>query len=56
MNRITDKLFGFKLCHGYINGSKFYPKKSKRITTYIDRLRCVVRVYRDRKDILLIIV
>jgi hypothetical protein len=27
------------ISNGYINGSKFYPEKSKRITTYIERLR-----------------
>jgi hypothetical protein len=27
------------ISNGYINVSKFYPEKSKRITTYIDRLR-----------------
>jgi len=27
------------ISNGYINGSKFYPEKSKKISTYIDRLR-----------------
>ena len=27
------------ISNGYINASKFYPEKSKRITTYIERLR-----------------
>jgi hypothetical protein len=46
--KITDKYykinyFGLNcimdISNGYINCSKFYPEKSKRITTYIDRLR-----------------
>ena len=46
--KITDKYYKINylglncimdISNGYINCSKFYPEKSKRITTYIDRLR-----------------
>ena len=46
--KITDKYYKINylglncvmdISNGYINVSKFYPEKSKRITTYIDKLR-----------------
>jgi hypothetical protein len=46
--KITDKYYKINylglncimdISNGYINCSKFYPEKSKRISTYIDRLR-----------------
>jgi hypothetical protein len=46
--KITDKYYKINylglncimdISNGYINCSKFYPEKSKRIITYIDRLR-----------------
>ena len=46
--KITDKYYKIiylglncimDISNGYINCSKFYPEKSKRISTYIDRLR-----------------
>jgi|688.fasta_scaffold23131_5 hypothetical protein len=46
--KITDKYYKINylglncimdISNGYINVSKFYPEKSKRITTYLDRIR-----------------
>ena len=46
--KITDKYYKINylglncimdISNGYINCSKFYPEKSKRITTYLDRIR-----------------
>ena len=46
--KITDKYYKINylglncimdISNGYINCSKFYPEKSKKITTYLDRIR-----------------